>query len=334
MSASWRSRSRRLARRRIHGLGSSHGAPSPPTQLRSHPVTSHGPPRADAERAGPDPSLRRPDAHLDREVPARDRRPAGGVRHARSSSWPTATRSSCASRRWPSASATRRCGCSPTTARSPARRCGCAQGSEVVVDVENEGDLEATVHWHGLRLENRYDGTHETQDADPGRRRASPPASRSPTPACTGTTRTSARTTARRWASTATSSSSPPTPTTGRRCTARSRSPSTTSSSRTARSRRSAATETTYAAMGRFGNVLLVGGEPDLALTAQAGEVVRLYLTNTANTRVFNVALPGARMKLVGGDSGRSSTRSSSTTSCWRRRSGRRRRAVRRRRAS
>ena len=34
------------------------------------------------------------------------------------------------------------------------------------------------------------------------------------------------------------------------------------------------------------------------------GEVVRLYLTNTANTRVFNVALPGARMKLVGGDSG------------------------------
>jgi FtsP/CotA-like multicopper oxidase with cupredoxin domain len=25
---------------------------------------------------------------------------------------------------------------------------------------------------------------------------------------------------------------------------------------------------------------------------------------NTANTRTFNVALPGARMKLVGGDSG------------------------------
>jgi FtsP/CotA-like multicopper oxidase with cupredoxin domain len=64
-------------------------------------------------------------------------------------------------------------------------------------------------------------------------------------------------------------------------------------------------TETTYAAMGRFGNVLLVGGETDLALRARAGEVVRFYLTNTANTRVFNVALPGARMKLVGGDSGR-----------------------------
>ncbi len=57
--------------------------------------------------------------------------------------------------------------------------------------------------------------------------------------------------------------------------------------------------------MGRFGNVMLVGGETDLRLKAQPGEIVRLYLTNTANTRVFNVALPGARMKLVGGDSGR-----------------------------
>ena len=62
--------------------------------------------------------------------------------------------------------------------------------------------------------------------------------------------------------------------------------------------------ETTHVAMGRFGNVMLVAGEPDLELSAKQGEVVRLYLTNTANTRVFNVALPGARMKLVGADSG------------------------------
>jgi FtsP/CotA-like multicopper oxidase with cupredoxin domain len=33
------------------------------------------------------------------------------------------------------------------------------EGSEIVVEVENQGDVEATVHWHGLRLENRYDGT-------------------------------------------------------------------------------------------------------------------------------------------------------------------------------
>ena len=115
------------------------------------------------------------------------------------------------------------------------------EGSEVVVNVENQGDMEATVHWHGLRLENRYDGTHETQQPIGRRRAASPPASRSPIPACTGTTRTSARTTARRWASTATCSSSPPTPTTGHQPTARSFSPSTTSCCRTARSHRSAA---------------------------------------------------------------------------------------------
>ena len=61
----------------------------------------------------------------------------------------------------------------------------------------------------------------------------------------------------------------------------------------------------THVAMGRFGNVMLTGGEARFEAQARVGEVVRLYLTNTANTRIFNVALPGARMKLVGGDSGR-----------------------------
>ena len=61
----------------------------------------------------------------------------------------------------------------------------------------------------------------------------------------------------------------------------------------------------THVAMGRFGNVMLTGGETNLDFGVRVGEVVRLYLTNTANTRLFNVALPGARMKLVGGDSGR-----------------------------
>ena len=56
--------------------------------------------------------------------------------------------------------------------------------------------------------------------------------------------------------------------------------------------------------MGRFGNVMLVSGDPDLTLDAKPGEVVRLYLTNTANTRVFNVTVPGAEMKLVGADAG------------------------------
>jgi FtsP/CotA-like multicopper oxidase with cupredoxin domain len=64
-------------------------------------------------------------------------------------------------------------------------------------------------------------------------------------------------------------------------------------------------TETSYAAMGRFGNVFLTSGDPELRLEAGVGEVVRLWLTNTANTRVFNLTVPGTRMKLVGGDSGR-----------------------------
>lgn len=57
--------------------------------------------------------------------------------------------------------------------------------------------------------------------------------------------------------------------------------------------------------MGRFGNVMLVNGETNYQLQAKQGEVVRLYLTNAANTRLFNFALPGAKMKLVGADVGK-----------------------------
>jgi len=35
------------------------------------------------------------------------------------------------------------------------------QGSQITVNVRNDGDVDATVHWHGLRLENRYDGVPE-----------------------------------------------------------------------------------------------------------------------------------------------------------------------------
>ena len=61
--------------------------------------------------------------------------------------------------------------------------------------------------------------------------------------------------------------------------------------------------------MGRFGNVLLIGGETDLVLNAKVDEVVRLYLTNTANTRVFNVSLPGARMSSSAGTAAATSAR-------------------------
>jgi len=61
----------------------------------------------------------------------------------------------------------------------------------------------------------------------------------------------------------------------------------------------------THALMGRFGNVFLVNGEPRWELDARPGEVVRLYLTNASNARTFNLGIAGARMKLVAGDMGR-----------------------------
>ena len=60
----------------------------------------------------------------------------------------------------------------------------------------------------------------------------------------------------------------------------------------------------THALMGRFGNVLLVNGEPGYRLSVRSGEVVRFYLTNASNTRTFNLSFPGARLKVVGSDIG------------------------------
>ena len=60
----------------------------------------------------------------------------------------------------------------------------------------------------------------------------------------------------------------------------------------------------THALMGRFGNVFLVNGEPEYELAVHRGEVVRFFLTNVSNTRTFNLSFPGARLKLVGSDVG------------------------------
>jgi len=177
------------------------------------------------------------------------------------------------------------------------------EGATVSVHVTNEGDLEATVHWHGLRLENRYDGTHDTQAPipvgeaftyqvhvpDPGAYWYHPhiredygqemglygnihvvpadPEYWPPVHRELFLTLDDVLVEDGKIGGFSTS-------------------------------------ETTHVAMGRFGNVMLVSGEPDLTLTAKRGEVMRFYFTNTANTRVFSVTLPGARMKLVGGDSG------------------------------
>ena len=184
----------------------------------------------------------------------------------------------------------------------PSLRVG--QDSEVVVNVVNDGDLDATVHWHGLRLDNRFDGTHQTQDPIPvggsfAARLVFPdpgiywyhPHIRQDYGQEMGLygTIVVAPTDPDYW---------PP----AHRELVLTLDDILLEDGKVAPFSRS---QTTHTAMGRFGDVLLVGGDPDLTLTAQSGGVVRLYLVNTANTRVFNVALPGARMKLVGGDSGR-----------------------------
>ncbi len=61
----------------------------------------------------------------------------------------------------------------------------------------------------------------------------------------------------------------------------------------------------THALMGRFGNVLLVNGEPRYRLTVKEGEVVRFFLTNASNTRTFNLMFGGAAIKVVGSDVGK-----------------------------
>ena len=179
-----------------------------------------------------------------------------------------------------------------------------AQGSEVEVNVVNDGDLQATVHWHGVRLENRYDGTHETQapiavgESVPSRVAFPDPGVYWYHPHIREDYGQEMGLYGNVLVVPADPEYWPP----AHREVLLTLDDVLIEDGAVAPFSRS---ETTHTAMGRFGDVLLVGGEPDLALSARRGEVVRFYLTNTANTRVFKVKLPGARMKLVGGDSGR-----------------------------
>jgi len=179
------------------------------------------------------------------------------------------------------------------------------QGSEITVNVRNDGDELTTVHWHGLRLENRYDGvphdtqapiaigesfTYKVQFPDAGIYWYHPhlredyaqemglygsivvhPTEKSFWPAVD-------------------------------REIVLVLDDVLIKDGQMAAFKRSGPTHT---AMGRFGNVLLINGETQFSENAAIGEVVRLYLVNTANTRIFNFSIRGARMKLVGGDSGR-----------------------------
>jgi suppressor of ftsI len=57
--------------------------------------------------------------------------------------------------------------------------------------------------------------------------------------------------------------------------------------------------------MGRYGNNLLVNGNSNYNLQVDKGSVVRFYLTNVANVRPFKIAIHGIKLKLVGGDNGK-----------------------------
>jgi FtsP/CotA-like multicopper oxidase with cupredoxin domain len=177
------------------------------------------------------------------------------------------------------------------------------QGSTTTVPVTNHGDLDATVHWHGLRLENRFDGTHDTQAPipvgetftyqvhvpDPGAHWYHPHI------------REDYGQEMGLYGNILVAPSEPDYWPPANRELLLTLDDILIEDGQIAAFRES---ETTHVAMGRFGNVMLVAGEPDLSLEAKRGEVVRFYFTNTANTRVFNVTLSGAQMKLVGADAG------------------------------
>lgn len=57
-----------------------------------------------------------------------------------------------------------------------------------------------------------------------------------------------------------------------------------------------------FALMGRVGNVPLVNGEPDWQLTVRRGEVVRFCLTDAANSRIWNLSVPGVPLKVLASD--------------------------------
>ena len=179
------------------------------------------------------------------------------------------------------------------------------QGTEVAVEVRNDGDTDATVHWHGLRLENRFDGVpHETQAPIPvggtfGYKLQFPdpglywyhPHVREDYDLEMGLYGTIL-------VEPADGSYWPP----ADRQLSITVDDLLVEDGHIAPFRRD---RPTFTAMGRFGNVMLTNGRTHLSEQAAVGEVVRLCLVNTANTRTFRLGLPGVRMKLVGGDSGR-----------------------------
>jgi FtsP/CotA-like multicopper oxidase with cupredoxin domain len=179
------------------------------------------------------------------------------------------------------------------------------QGSEISVRVRNDADHETTVHWHGLRLENRFDGVpHETQDPIPVGGEF--------------TYRLQFPDDGLYWyhphvredygLEMGLYGNIVVEPAAGDALEPVDREVIVTLDDVLMEDDQIApfrVGDVSHTAMGRFGKLMLTAGLVDFRFGARSGEVVRFFFTNTANTRLFNVAIPGARMKLVGGDSGR-----------------------------
>ena len=179
------------------------------------------------------------------------------------------------------------------------------QNSEVTIEATNLGDVDATLHWHGLRLENRFDGvpeetqapiphggkfTYRLQFPDPGFYWYHPHI------------REDFAQEMGLYAGIIVEPEDPNYWPPVDRQLAITLDDILIEDGQIAPFDRSGPT---FTAMGRFGNVMLTNGETDYRAEAKVGEVVRLHLVDTANTRIFNFGISGARMKLVGGDSGR-----------------------------
>jgi FtsP/CotA-like multicopper oxidase with cupredoxin domain len=179
------------------------------------------------------------------------------------------------------------------------------QNSEVTIEATNLGDVDATLHWHGLRLENRFDGVPEETQAPIPHGGAFTYQLQFPDPGFYWYHPHIREDFAQEMGLYAGIIVEPQDP---NYWPPVDRQLAITLDDILIEDGRIAPFDRfgpTFTAMGRFGNVMLTNGETEYRAEARVGEVVRLHLVDTANTRIFNFGISGARMKRVGGDSGR-----------------------------
>ena len=61
----------------------------------------------------------------------------------------------------------------------------------------------------------------------------------------------------------------------------------------------------TFSLMGRYGNTMFTNGQLEYSLDINKNSIVRFFIVNAANAKPFNVTLQNHELKLIGGDSGK-----------------------------